>query len=81
MNVYKVKYLPLNLYFTPSRHIKVGGNYKQCNLSEKGKTYTRYPGHFANSLIISYRGDKIKTKPSDWFIEEYMVVTEKIYTK
>lgn len=55
-NTYRIKHLPTGLYFTPSRHIKVGDGYVKSNLSRTGKLYLRKPtlrfldGTFYNHL-------------------------------
>jgi len=70
LHIYRIKYLPLNLYYKPTRK-----NNKD-NLSEEGKIFFKVKNK-TNLKIIHYKGEDITTKPSDWQIEKYIKRLEK----
>jgi len=69
--VYRFKYLPLNLYYKPTRK-----NNKE-NLSEEGKIFFEVKNK-ANLKTIHYKGEDIFTNPSDWQLEKYKIRLENI---
>lgn len=70
MNFYKLKHLPTELYFKPSRY-----PYKE-NLSKIGKSYSRKPSLGPIGATFWHNYEHLEIKKEEWVIEKYATVLE-----